>query len=424
MKENYFIFNEDLCVGCEACVVACTIENDVVLPLGWRKIYTTNNKKLPGVPLFNLSLACNHCEDPPCLNYCPANAYETDTTTGAVLVNSSKCIGCEYCTWNCPYDAPKYNSVTGIIEKCTFCNSRILNNLVPACANLCPTGALGFTTDSSTVASTNQSSIPKAPGPAIIINESTRENTAFIDETLFSDSALSKITTGVGSSFASLKEWPLILFTFITILLVGIAAAFEKSDYTDIGKVYVIIAIFTAAISSTMHLGKRFRLLRSIINIRRSWLSREIVFFGLFAGLFIIDMYMVNIPQSILVLTGLATVLSMDKIYKPLQLHWPHQFHSGQALVISISVFLIFSGFYFAFWLLLLIRFAYTLDYFRDNLVLLIIRYILPLMALILLQSTFSPQLAAGLLFIGELMDRLLFYSHLRKYSLKKYDTN
>ena len=75
---------------------------------------------------------------------CPALAYTRDKKTGAVILHAEKCIGCKYCTWACPYDAPKFNPKTRIIEKCTFCNHRILDTLKPACANLCPTGALDF----------------------------------------------------------------------------------------------------------------------------------------------------------------------------------------------------------------------------------------------------------------------------------------
>lgn len=422
MKDNHFIFNEDLCVGCEACVVACTIENNVSLPLGWRKIYTTNSKKLPGLPMFNLSLACNHCDDPPCLNFCPANAYEADEITGAVLINSTKCIGCKYCTWNCPYDSPKFNTVTGVIEKCTFCNSRIVNDMIPACANLCPTGALDFSGKVMQEAENNQSSIPEAPGPAIIIVESPKRSGVIVDNTLFKKNQLVESNHQNEHSFTSIKEWPLILFTFITITLVSISATFEQSSYNNVERLTVSAAIFIAGLASILHLGKKLRLLKSVINIRRSWLSREIVFFGLFALLNVIDMWVVNIAQSIIVLTGLATVLSMDMIYKPLQLHWKHQVHSGQALMITIAVFMILNGFYLFLGIFLVLRLFYTLVYFRENVVLMVLRYLFPLKAILILFSSYSPQLAIGLFIAGEFLDRLLFYSDLKKPELSKYN--
>ena len=145
MEKNIFIFDYNQCVGCHACVVACINENGFQEPKQWRNIHQSNNTHFPQLPLFYLSLACNHCADAPCLKNCPANAYSRDEKTGAVIHHSEKCIGCQYCTWACPYDAPKFNPKEGIIEKCTFCNNRIEENLKPACANLCPTGALDFT---------------------------------------------------------------------------------------------------------------------------------------------------------------------------------------------------------------------------------------------------------------------------------------
>ena len=142
MSRKSFLFDLNKCVGCHACVVACTIENQTLPETVWRDINSFNPSGNPDIPLFHYSLACNHCDDPPCLKNCPALAYSKDFITGAVIHFANKCIGCKYCTWACPYDAPKFNEKTRIIEKCTFCNHRIEEDLKPACANLCPTGAL------------------------------------------------------------------------------------------------------------------------------------------------------------------------------------------------------------------------------------------------------------------------------------------
>ncbi len=61
-----------------------------------------------------------------------------------LFFNANKCIGCTYCTWACPYDAPKFVNSIGLVEKCTLCTNRLNEGFKPACANLCPTGALDF----------------------------------------------------------------------------------------------------------------------------------------------------------------------------------------------------------------------------------------------------------------------------------------
>ena len=62
--------------------------------------------------------------------------------TGAVLLGNSSCIGCRYCRWMCPYDAPHFEAAAGVLTKCTFCNPWFLEDRAPACAAACPTGAL------------------------------------------------------------------------------------------------------------------------------------------------------------------------------------------------------------------------------------------------------------------------------------------
>ncbi len=65
---------------------------------------------------------------------CPALAYTRDKETGAIIHHAEACIGCKYCTWTCPYDAPKFNEATKIVEKCNFCVDRISDGKQPACA--------------------------------------------------------------------------------------------------------------------------------------------------------------------------------------------------------------------------------------------------------------------------------------------------
>jgi anaerobic dimethyl sulfoxide reductase subunit B (iron-sulfur subunit) len=100
-----FIFNHDLCVRCQACSAACILEN------GWnvkpRTVYQVNPDTLLSIPVINISMACNHCEKPACLEGCPAGAFYREESSGAILINGLKCLGCNYCICNCPYDSPK-----------------------------------------------------------------------------------------------------------------------------------------------------------------------------------------------------------------------------------------------------------------------------------------------------------------------------
>ncbi|MBK7712078.1 MAG: 4Fe-4S binding protein [Bacteroidales bacterium] len=129
-----FIFNHNRCVACGACRAACILENK--WPVSPRTIITYNKPGLPSLPVINLSLACNHCKTAVCMDGCPASAFTRDEATGAIVIDDSKCIGCRYCQWNCPYDAPKFHTPDRIIIKCNLCYQRLKDGLMPACTTV------------------------------------------------------------------------------------------------------------------------------------------------------------------------------------------------------------------------------------------------------------------------------------------------
>jgi anaerobic dimethyl sulfoxide reductase subunit B (iron-sulfur subunit) len=93
------------------------------------------------VSVTALSVSCNHCETATCIRVCPAKAIAR-RDDGIVLFDDKKCLGCRQCEQFCPYGAPQFNEQLKTMHKCTMCVDRIDQNLEPACATLCPTGAL------------------------------------------------------------------------------------------------------------------------------------------------------------------------------------------------------------------------------------------------------------------------------------------
>jgi len=135
------------CIGCQACTVACTMENQT--PIGdFRTIVTQYDvvdvdDETRTVASFTLPRLCNHCDNPPCVPVCPVQAT-FQREDGIVVVDADKCVGCAYCVQACPYDARFINPVTNTADKCTFCVHRVEAGLLPACVETCTGGARIF----------------------------------------------------------------------------------------------------------------------------------------------------------------------------------------------------------------------------------------------------------------------------------------
>merc|ERR1712096_183389 len=93
---------------------------------------------------LNISMACNHCDNPVCLKGCPTRAYTKHPEYGAVIQDPEICFGCGYCTWVCPYNAPQLDPIKGQVGKCNMCVDRLEVNLKPACVSACLGNALDF----------------------------------------------------------------------------------------------------------------------------------------------------------------------------------------------------------------------------------------------------------------------------------------
>jgi Fe-S-cluster-containing dehydrogenase component len=169
------VIDLDKCVGCQACSVACRMENNVSFvgpeqsSMGratfWNEVYSHVQGEYPQVRVDIVPRPCFHCENPPCVKICPVGATYKDEESGLVLQRYERCIGCRYCTVACPYGARYFNwsdpdwpeimsqyqnpdvpiRPKGVVEKCLFCVHRIERGLpIPACNQACATGARYF----------------------------------------------------------------------------------------------------------------------------------------------------------------------------------------------------------------------------------------------------------------------------------------
>lgn len=143
MPRKCLVINLDRCTGCDSCIVSCKFENH--LPLGTfynRVMQVGPTGSYPNVERYNLPVQCQQCTHARCVEVCPTGASYRDSESGIVLVDESKCIGCQYCLYACPYGVRTFSEADGVARKCTLCQHLTANGAAePACVRNCPGGA-------------------------------------------------------------------------------------------------------------------------------------------------------------------------------------------------------------------------------------------------------------------------------------------
>ena len=278
-----FAFKVDLdsCFGCKACVAACHSLNGLDEEESWRDVGFIEDSRSGTNFHRTVTSACHHCADPGCLNGCPVEAYEKDPVTGIVVHLDDQCIGCSYCILKCPYDVPKYNNRLGIVRKCDMCHERLTEGEAPACAQACPTQAISVTivnTAEVLQEAEVEKFLPGAPAPSY-----TKPTTQYVS------SREVPATSNAGDIDIPVKQhahWPLIWMLVLTQLSAGLSIAFSASGFNHFSLLNISIGLATAGIiSSVLHLGQPLRAWRVFLGLKSSWLSREILVFGVYLPL-------------------------------------------------------------------------------------------------------------------------------------------
>jgi len=170
------------CIGCRRCVYGCVEENNQSRDpqVHWIRVLEMDKERgvdfahanpyydaeeVPQPGHFYVPMACQQCENPPCVKSCPTGATWREED-GIVVVDYEWCIGCRCCLAACPYGARKFNWAEpevpaeelnpdmhclgnrprgkGVVEKCTFCVQRVREGRYPKCVEVCPVGARKF----------------------------------------------------------------------------------------------------------------------------------------------------------------------------------------------------------------------------------------------------------------------------------------
>ena len=148
-----FYMDTNACVGCKACQIACQDKHDLPAEILWRRVveYVDGSWNIEGERLipknilsYYVSMACNHCERPLCIEACPTEAIFKRSKDGIVLIDYDECTGCRDCESACPYGALQYNADTGLMTKCTLCHDLLFKSENPVCVDACTMRVLGF----------------------------------------------------------------------------------------------------------------------------------------------------------------------------------------------------------------------------------------------------------------------------------------
>jgi len=403
-KQHGFYFNADHCISCHACEAACSEKNDLPAHIAFRSVGYVEGGSWPAYQRMNISMACNHCDDPVCLKGCPTRAYTKFAEYGAVLQDPDICFGCGYCTWVCPYNAPQLDTQAGHVSKCNMCVDRLEVGLKPACAAACLAGALDFGIIETKPENRAQlaAHIPGFPSPDITHPNIRFQQTRSLPRTLTRPDSMPiryERTGSQGEHYTakvdadrrarrwnlaglSTRENPLVVFTLVSQAVIGaflvlfLGPLFGLDTLTLQAHPIVmpltlfgLIGIQTLAlVLSTLHLGRPHRFYRAFNNLRYSPVSREVAgiavfynFLGAWTLLATLPMLFDWLPPAVLaalvtvsgwgaVISGLAALYFMHRIYRiPARPFWNHwqvlsSFYGNMLALGPLLVALVFIG--------------------------------------------------------------------------------
>jgi len=377
-KQHGFHFTADNCIGCHSCEAACSEKNDNPAHIAFRSVGYVEGGTYPDYKRINISMACNHCDDPVCLKGCPTRAYTKYAEYGAVLQDPDICFGCGYCTWVCPYNAPQLDPVKGQVSKCNMCVDRLEVGLKPACVSACLGNALNFGVIDTTPENRAQAKteIPGFPRTDITNPNIRFQQTKSIpDEMSRTDSMSVKYHKNRKTEqyepvvdrkkgikrFWSLsklrsREDPLVIFTLVSQAVTGAFLMMFAGSLTGIEVMQSVVAssaylpmVFAmlafemlALFLSTMHLGKPHRFYRAFNNLKHSPVSREVAGIAIFfnsLGLYFLSLVIAtqvtemallhqvaNVSGFVALISGPIAIYFMHKIYRiearPFWNHW------------------------------------------------------------------------------------------------------
>ena len=351
MSAQYaFLFDSRFCSGCKACQAACKDKNNLPPGVLWRRVTEVSGGTWQQageawkntVFAYNLSISCNHCIHPKCAGICPTHAIYV-REGGIVILDESKCMGCGYCSWGCPYGAPQYNREAGHMTKCDFCFDNLEQGLPPACVAACPLRVLDYRDSTNlpapianeirlwdTPSETHPFPLPafSHTQPRLAIKQHAAMGLPAEKHLANKEEVQPRPQTGR-------EDMPLVLFTLLSQMAVGgvwtmvwmFSTLWALVDY-DATFLRLVPTLFLSAclgagmLASLAHLGTKKNAWRVFSNLKHSSLSKEVLYSGLF-GLGIVLVFLTillhqnfYLPILIAGAAGIGLVYNMAEVYR------------------------------------------------------------------------------------------------------------
>ncbi|TFG21523.1 MAG: 4Fe-4S dicluster domain-containing protein [Promethearchaeota archaeon] len=143
---SFIIVDPNLCTGCETCESVCSFVHD-----GEFQPINARIHRVRIEPIFNIALACQKCDDAPCIRACPEHALEKDPNTGSILVDDDKCNGCGFCIRGCDFGVISFHMETQKALICDLCEGMKeefidpeVGKREPQCIAVCPKEAISL----------------------------------------------------------------------------------------------------------------------------------------------------------------------------------------------------------------------------------------------------------------------------------------
>ena len=141
MMNMEFFLDPNRCIGCQACVAACT-ECDTHKGVSLIHLQYVDRP----ISVQTVPVVCMHCDSPTCAEVCPADAIKRTGDGVVQTARKSRCIACNNCVLACPFGVPKMQTEFSLMMKCDMCYDRTSVGNKPMCASVCPSGALWYGT--------------------------------------------------------------------------------------------------------------------------------------------------------------------------------------------------------------------------------------------------------------------------------------